>query len=200
MPKLIIILASYILGSIPFGYVIPYYIKKIDIRNFGSGNIGATNVFRVVGKGWGIFVFVLDFLKGFLPVFIASILVPQAPDYIFISIPILAVCGHNWSIFMKFKGGKGVATSLGGVSGLSLVFPDLGVILILAVFSWIAIFLIFKYVSFASILASFIFFVLSLFFSQPLGIKLISFLLFIFILVRHKSNMKRLLNRKENHF
>jgi len=199
MLKLTLLILSYISGSIPFGFLIARWVKKIDIRNFGSGNIGATNVFRVVGRSWGVFVFTLDFLKGFLPLLIANSLLVQPSDYIFILIASLAVCGHNWTLFLKFKGGKGVATSLGAVTGLSLVFPNLGIVLILAVSSWIIVFLISKYVSLASILASFVFLILSLF-SQPFSVKIASFLLFLFIGIRHKTNIVRLIKKKEHQF
>lgn len=198
MLRLILLIASYLLGSIPFGFLIARGAKGIDIRHFGSGNIGATNVFRVVGKAWGILVFILDFLKGFLPLLAVKIFIPQAPNYIFILAAFLAVGGHNWTPFLKFKGGKGVATSFGAVSGLSLIFPKLGMILILTICSWVIFFLIFRYVSLASIIASFTFFMFSLIFSQPGEIKIASFFLFIFIIIRHYKNIKRLIDKKEH--
>ncbi|MBP7088675.1 MAG: glycerol-3-phosphate acyltransferase, partial [Candidatus Omnitrophica bacterium] len=93
---LIPILTSFFLGSIPFGFLCVYAVKKIDIRNFGSSNIGATNVTRVLGRQWGIFVFILDFLKGFLAPLLVKIFVKDASNFLFIIASIVAVCGHNW--------------------------------------------------------------------------------------------------------
>ena len=198
-----LLIVSYFIGSIPFGFLLAWWVKKIDIRNFGSGNIGATNVFRVVGGGWGILVFILDFLKGFFPLFLVRLYSAPSPKYIYIIaalVAVCAVCGHNWSIFLKFRGGKGVATSLGVIVGLSLIFPKLWIVLALSFSVWIAVFLICRYVSLASILSALSFFILSLTFVLPKEMKVLSFLLFIFILVRHKKNIKRLLNREEKRF
>ncbi|MEI8348781.1 MAG: glycerol-3-phosphate 1-O-acyltransferase PlsY [Candidatus Omnitrophota bacterium] len=191
---------SYLLGSIPFGLVIAYLVKKIDIRKFGSGNIGATNVVRVVGKSWGIFVFVLDFLKGFLPVILAKLFLATAHTYIYILIGLCAVCGHNWPIFLKFKGGKGVATTLGVVCGLSVIFPILWIVLLLSVSIWAIVFFIFRYVSLASILLAVSLCVFSFLFPLPSAIKWFLSVVAVFILIRHKKNIKNLLDKKEHRF
>ena len=163
MPKLAFPVLSYFLGSIPFGFIVAYLVKEIDIRNFGSGNIGATNVFRVVGKGWGIFVFILDFLKGFLPLVLTKFLLTSPQDnYIFVLVAVMSVCGHSWTIFLKFKGGKGVATSLGAMSGLSFIFPELRLVILLALCVWALVFLISRIVSLASLCAIVSFFIFSL--------------------------------------
>lgn len=195
-----LLIFSYFLGSIPFGFLVAYLVGKIDIRNFGSGNIGATNVFRVVGKKWGILVFIFDFLKGFFPPFLVGLLLPFSPNCIFLFASCVVVAGHNWPIFLKFKGGKGVATSLGAVSALSLVFPGLRIVLTLSLSVWAGIFLIFRLVSLASLSATAVFFVLSLFFSVPWEIKIFSFILLILILIRHKKNIKNLISKKEFRF
>jgi len=200
MLKYTLLILSYILGSIPFGYLISYAVKRIDIRNFGSGNIGATNVVRVVGKKWGILVFILDFLKGLSGPCLVAYFAGGASNFLIILAAVFAVCGHNWSIFLKFKGGKGVSTSLGAVAGLGFVFPQLWVVLATSLAVWVIIFRIFKYVSIASLAAAATLFVSSLIFSLPGEIKIFSLLLFAFIVFRHKKNIKDLLKRRENRF
>ncbi|MCK4917151.1 MAG: glycerol-3-phosphate 1-O-acyltransferase PlsY [Candidatus Omnitrophica bacterium] len=200
MLNLFFLFASYIIGSIPFGFIISLLVKNIDIRNFGSGNIGATNVFRSVGKGWGTLVFILDLLKGIIPVFLMKVYLPGSTEYLFILAAILVVCGHNWTVFLRFKGGKGVATSLGALIGLSFVFQNLGLILVLSITSWIAVFVIYRYVSLASLFAGSLFFILTLFLAKDMEIKLLSFLFSVFIWIKHKKNIKRLLEKKENRF
>jgi glycerol-3-phosphate acyltransferase PlsY len=200
MLNLALLCLSYLLGSIPFGLLVGYRVKKIDIRKFGSGNIGATNVWRVVGKRWAILVFILDFLKGFIPILIVKSFLSSPENYIFILIAICSVCGHNWSIFLKGKGGKGVAVSLGAVSGLSVVFVNLWIVVGLSILVWLIILFTFRYMSLASVSGGGAFFIFSLIFSLPGELKLLSFLLFVFILIRHKKNIKDLLKRKESRF
>jgi len=197
---ILVFLLAYILGSFPFGLWITRVIKGIDIRKFGSGNIGATNVARVVGKSWGILVFFLDFLKGFLAVIISFLLLPQNSFWIYLIVGILAVSGHNWSLFLKFKGGKGVSTTLGVISGLVIKYNSLFFPLMIGVIGWILIFLIFRIVSLASLSSAFLFFLSTLFFKLPPEIKIFSFLLFLFIVLRHKSNIIKLLKKKEFRF
>ncbi len=195
-----LLILSYLIGGIPFGFLAVYLVKKTDIRGLGSGNIGATNVTRVLGKKWGISVFVLDFLKGFIAPLIVPFFVSNPPTLLFILAIIAVVCGHNWTPFLQFKGGKGVSTSLGGIAGLSLQFSSLLILFLIAIFAWVAVFFIFKVVSLASLVSVFSFFVFSLIFSLPLEFKVFSLLLFVFILIRHKKNIKNLLKNKESHF
>ena len=195
-----LLILSYLIGGIPFGFLAVYLVKKTDIRGLGSGNIGATNVTRVLGKKWGISVFVLDFLKGFIAPLIVPFFVNNPPTFLFILAIIAVVCGHNWTPFLQFKGGKGVSTSLGGIAGLSLQFSSLLILFLIAIFAWVAVFFIFKVVSLASLVSVFSFFVFSLIFSLPLEFKVFSLLLFVFILIRHKKNIKNLLKNKESHF
>ena len=195
-----LLILSYLIGGIPFGFLAVYLVKKTDIRGLGSGNIGATNVTRVLGKKWGISVFVLDFLKGFIAPLSVPFFVSNPPTLLFILAIIAVVCGHNWTPFLQFKGGKGVSTSLGGIAGLSLQFSSLLILFLIAIFAWVAVFFIFKVVSLASLVSVFSFFVFSLIFSLPLEFKVFSLLLFVFILIRHKKNIKNLLKNKESHF
>ncbi len=106
------LIAAYLIGSCPTGYLLGKWLKGIDIREHGSGNPGATNVFRVVGRRAGIITLVVDFLKGFLPVFISLMLDPRAEAFSSL-VGLAAIAGHNWSLWLNFNGGKGVATSAG---------------------------------------------------------------------------------------
>ncbi len=199
MLKLILPIASFLLGAIPFGYLVSYFVKGVDIRKYGSGNVGATNVFRVVGEGWGILVFVLDFLKGFIVLFLTYQL-GSFGLYFLILIGVLAILGHNWTPFLQFKGGKGVATSLGVLFALSFSFSSLKMIIPAALLVWIIAFLLLRIVSAASLLASFSFLILSLLLAEIIQVKILAVLLFLFIVIRHKSNLRRILKGKENKF
>ena len=189
------ILFAYLLGSIPFGLLITRWVMKIDIREHGSRNIGATNVFRVAGKKWGILVFILDALKGYLGVKVPIILGCsfEAPFNIFYAMT--AIVGHSFPVWLRFKGGKGVATSFGAFLAVSflpciLAFGFFCVVLILG-----------KILSLASLSAAVAFPVLIFFLysSRPghswyLGISL---LLCVFIFFTHHQNVRRLLKGEE---
>lgn len=184
---------SCLLGSVPFGFLVAKS-KGVDIRTVGSGNVGATNVFRSVGKGAGILTFLLDFLKGLVPV-IAAKLIAGGNGILPLLCGIAAVAGHTWSVFLKFKGGKGVATSAGLLCG---VIPGaLGAALLV----WIAVFLVSRYVSLASVLAAAALGIMVWFLPDVvLCAKIIVTLLAIAVIVRHKANMHRLANGKELRF
>jgi len=199
MMSAVLLLFSYLIGSIPFGMIVAYCVKRIDIRNYGSGNIGATNVLRVLGRRWGVTVFILDFLKGLIPLAVAKA-VGGFPTLVVIMAATAVVCGHNWTIFLKFKGGKGVATSVGAICGLSLSFPFLSLALLAAVIVWILFFFILRYVSVASLASAVAFFVAALCFALPLEIKIFAGLLFVLVVIRHKKNIINLLAKKENRF
>ncbi len=137
---------AYLLASVPFGYLIGW-MRGVDVRKHGSGNIGATNVYRTVGKPWGLLAFACDFLKGLLPVLAAKQWFPEYP-----SLPVAAgaaaVCGHMYTVFMKFKGGKGVATGFGMLLGLAPL-------LVLCAFGLFAVLVAaFRYISLGSICAA----------------------------------------------
>jgi glycerol-3-phosphate acyltransferase PlsY len=191
------------LGSIPTAYIFARLIKGIDIRKVGSGNVGATNAFRVLGRGWGITILSLDILKGFLPVvllggFFAKQLDLNQAQNIFIAIGLACIAGHNWTIFLKFKGGKGVATTLGVLLGLALKIPGLNIILGLTILIWFVSFFIVRIISLSSVLAALSFPLLTIFFRQSKVIISLGVLLSVFIILRHKSNIKRLLEGKES--
>ncbi|MDE1889658.1 MAG: glycerol-3-phosphate 1-O-acyltransferase PlsY [Planctomycetota bacterium] len=189
---------SYFIGSIPFGFLITKIVKGVDIRQIGSGNPGATNVSRVLGKPYGILVFFLDMLKGFLPVFTFDLLSGShghSPSLILCGMGV--ICGHTFPISLGFKGGKAAATGCG-------VFLWLAPIpLLISVAVWLITISISRYISLGSIISSIIL-VTSLIllgkdpFGQGLYVTLFSVFMAILIIIRHKSNIKRLLNGTEN--
>jgi len=184
--------SSYFAGAIPFGFIVGK-IKGIDIRKYGSKNIGATNVIRVVGKKEGILVFLLDFLKGFFPVYFLTKLNP----YLGIIGAFAAILGHITTPFLKFKGGKGMATGFGALLGIAPFSVLLSFVI------WIIVALLSRIVSLASIISA-VFFPIFLYVMKLSGAKEYSLPVFIFsifisvlIILRHHSNIKRLLERKE---
>ena len=181
-------IGSYFLGSIPFGYLVGK-VKGYDLRKEGSGNIGSTNVFRVVGKKEGIFVFVLDFLKGFLPVmyfFDISVLTG-------VLALIGAIIGHMTTPFLRFKGGKGVATGFGGIVAL-MPIPALS-----AFGVWIILLGITRRVSVGSLGAAISLPILYFFLSDPMNniVLYITILLAILVIFTHRKNIKKLLRGEE---
>jgi glycerol-3-phosphate acyltransferase PlsY len=196
------ILISYLIGSIPTGYIFGRLLKGIDIRKFGSGNVGATNALRVLGKPAGIAVLVLDILKGFVVVFfLGNIIVARITGIPDITTRLLlglsCICGHNWTIFLKFKGGKGVATTLGVLLGLAVKTAGIKVVFAMVIITWLVVFIITRIVSLASILSGITLPVYMFLFKQPRILIYTSTLLCIFIILRHKSNLKRLFQGKE---
>jgi glycerol-3-phosphate acyltransferase PlsY len=194
-------LAAYLLGAIPCGYLVGR-ARGVDIRTLGSGNIGATNVFRCIGKGWGIFTFVLDALKGFLPAFLFSkllVLAGVAPEGTWTSLPaivymVLAIAGHNWPVYLGFKGGKGVATSAGGLMGVAPGAAGVGLA------AWALLFVTTRYVSVASIGAALIVAAAGwwLYLSQGVMLPSVLTALCLLVVLRHKGNITRLLAGTEN--
>ncbi len=192
--SLIAIIVSYLIGSISVGYVIAKVSKGIDIREYGSGNIGTTNILRTLGLAPALLVLFLDMFKGFLAVLLANWLVGTTGIAMFSGIA--AVLGHNFPIFFSFKGGKGIATSLGVFLGLNpLVF---GIITVLG----ILIILVTRYVSLASIIGAILFPFLLWYFKGDtlLGVREIglSIVLSVMALVSHRGNIQRLLNGTES--
>ena len=186
------LLACYILGSIPIGLIIGKISRGIDIRDFGSGNIGATNVLRTLGVGWAVAVFILDTAKG-----IGSVLICQKlglGSWIVVAGGLLGICGHNFSVFLKFKGGKGVATSLGVIIGLNPI------IALITFIVWGLLVLITRYVSIASVFAALSTPLQMIFWKSmhvPIAYQILAVVACMAILLKHTSNIKRLLNRTE---
>ena len=184
---IIIVLLSYLIGSISPSYIFGR-IHHMDIRQTGSGNAGTTNTLRVLGKKIALAVFVIDFFKGFLVAFFVRKLFSM--DYALIA-AIFVVLGHIFPIFLGFKGGKGVATTLGVLYCLFLkeilICSVIGIILLV----------LFKYVSFAGLVTLFMVNILILVFNQPHKYLLYTGFLFLLISVKHKENIKRLINHTE---
>lgn len=190
----LLVFGGYFLGSVPFGYLFARAVGGVDIRTLGSGNIGATNVGREIGRGWGILVFILDVLKGFLPAYAA---LSAGGAFLGAVAGLAAIVGHNWPFFLGFRGGKGVATSCGVFLAL---FP-LGVLIALGV--WLASLALCRYVSVSSMLAA----VALLFcavtlqrepFGDGLILTMLSALAAGLSIVRHRSNIRRLVQGTED--
>jgi glycerol-3-phosphate acyltransferase PlsY len=212
---------GYLLGSIPWAYIIGRF-NGIDIRMHGSGNVGATNVLRVLGKGWGYTCFLLDFLKGAGPVLAVTLLAPN-PDaagcreccplnaYAPIMAVFATVAGHVWPVWLKFKGGKGVATAAGTLVPLAPL-PAVAALLV-----WVVAFKISRYVSLASIIAAAAL-PLAAFGMRFSGVKALNpfplvhneslcsallwvcVVLAVLVIAKHHGNIRRLLNGTENRF
>lgn len=196
---------AYLLGSIPTGYLVAKS-RGIDIRKVGSGNIGATNVFRALGKPAGIFVLFVDALKGFVACwFVGSIVYrllmgrplaePATAEYLKIVGAFLAILGHNYTCWLKFKGGKGIATSAGAVLGL------LPLTLATALGVWLVLFAITRYVSVASIGAAFVLpFAAWLVERSSSRMIVVAAIIGALAIYKHRSNIQRLRNGTENRF
>ena len=205
MPTFVLVLIeSYLLGSIPFGYLAGRF-AGVDIRKAGSGNIGATNVLRVLGKRYGYPVFVLDFLKGFGAVRIAMAIImavrPEStsPEVAGVLAAIFAVIGHSFPIWLKFRGGKGVATSAGALFGLMPLATVIGGGI------WILTFLLTRYVSLASVTTAValpIVIAIMTWLNQTDGKALFysSLCIAAVIIWRHHSNLSRLVRGTEPRF
>ncbi len=189
------IAASYFLGAVPFGLLVAR-LRGIDIRAVGSGNIGATNVFRAVGPGWGIFTLLCDILKGLVPALVfpmvvARVTAADAPSWLALACGCTAVAGHNWPVYIGFKGGKGVATTAGALVGIAPTPLGLGVLTFAVVFG------LTRYVSLGSVLASVVIPAAAwgLLFRHPENGALtpsVLTLLGIVVIAKHRANIARL--------
>ncbi len=196
MKELISITLAYTLGSIPTGLLLTRAIKGIDIREHGSKNIGATNVFRVVGKKWGIVVLLIDAFKGWLAVTLPFRLFPETfPQTFSIALAAATLAGNTFPVWLKFKGGKGIATSLGVFTGL-VPAPAL-----ITFALWSAVFALTRILSVASLAAAF-FFPVAVYFFLPRQdafqyFFIMSLFLPFFICYTHRANIRRLLKGEE---
>ncbi|MCZ8520552.1 MULTISPECIES: glycerol-3-phosphate 1-O-acyltransferase PlsY [Paenibacillus] len=185
------LLIGYLLGSISFSFLAGKLLKGIDIRQHGSGNAGATNTLRVLGKGPGIAVLLLDVLKGIAAVWLGHVL-SGGDTLIMVLAGVSVIIGHNWPVFFGFKGGKGIATTIGVMATLAFL-PSLyaGLIAIVTI-------LITRYVSLGSLLFTAF---LPLFIwgmGRSVEVLVLSLLLFVFAWVKHRTNIVKLLQGKEN--
>jgi glycerol-3-phosphate acyltransferase PlsY len=204
---IILIICSYLLGSIPFGLMIAKAHGK-DLRSIGSGNIGATNVARALGRKWAYLCFLLDVLKGLLPMLIAKPFINTFTTevsnrqvvilWLWLAVGCVAVLGHIFPIYLKFKGGKGVATSLGVALGL---WPYYTICALFSFVIWATVVLIWRYVSLASIIAS-VTFSLTLIcaiilnqnwnFADLWPLVIVACIISLMVIIRHRENIKRL--------
>ena len=194
-----ILAVAYLLGSIPFGYILVRLFRKQDIRATGSGNIGATNVVRSGAKGLGILTLLLDLLKAFAAVEIAAHFAPGMPGFpsdLAVAAGIAAVLGHVFPVWLRFKGGKGVASALGDF----IAIAPLAALCALGVF--IVVFAITRFVSLASILAAVMMPVFCMIFMPDRTPVFVGGIIFIALLViaKHHANIARLMEGKENRF
>jgi len=194
MLPVVICIAAYLLGSIPTGYIITKLFKGVDIRTAGSGNPGATNVYRTAGAAAGIATFILDLLKGFLPVIFAVMLLGNGRVLWWVLAGLCAVAGHVWTVFLGFKGGKGVATAC----GVFFALLPLGTLFALALF--LAVVFLTRYVSAGSICGAVFLPVYSWFSGEPRVLCVFATLVGALIVIRHKDNIERIINGTENKF
>ncbi|MBD1173265.1 glycerol-3-phosphate 1-O-acyltransferase PlsY [Pelagibacterales bacterium SAG-MED03] len=187
MDYLIVGIASYLMGSIPFGFILTKIFLNKDIRDIGSGNIGATNALRTGNKLIGYSTLILDVAKAIIPVIFVKI---NYPDLIYIA-SLCAFLGHVFPVWLKFKGGKGVATYVGILFSINFL---LGIIFAA---SWVIIFLMFKYSSLSSIIGSISIPIYILITDQISNATFFS-IMFILILFTHRENIKRLKNKEES--
>ncbi len=189
----IMIIVSYLLGSVSFGLLIGKWFSGIDIRQHGSGNAGATNISRVIGTGPGLIVLLLDGLKGFLPVILTLALTNEHyPSAMLVGIG--AIVGHIWPLYFGFRGGKGVATTIGVMIGISFWATLIAGLITLLVIA------ITRYVSLGSLLLVFLMPWLFLAFGKGLSVFLLSLLLMLLVFWKHRENIQRLLQGRENKF
>lgn len=202
---LLIIFAGYLAGSIPFGYLTARFVAGMDIRSEGSGNIGATNIGRVLGAKWGILVLLLDCLKGLLPVvFVPRLLLDGYDDFLRhaeVICGIATIVGHMLPVWLRFRGGKGVATAL----GVALALGSWATLAALCGF--VLTMLLFRIVSLASMVAAVTFAVVQIvtllpnpFSESQWSVATFSLLVPTLILVRHRGNISRILRGEEQRF
>ena len=184
-----VILASYLLGSLPFGLWIGQWLYGIDLRQHGSNNTGATNAYRVLGRWPALLVFLCDTAKGMACVYLGTVLLGSS--FAEVIGGIAAISGHNWSVFLGFKGGRGVATGLGVIA---LLAPKVTVIVFLV---WAIVVYLTKYVSLASIIAAALVPPLMWLFGAGNEVLLFGVAAAAFVIVRHRPNIGRLLRGEE---
>ena len=189
----LLILFSYLVGSIPTGYLIAKHVMHIDIREHGSGNPGAANVYRIVGKWAGVSTFLIDAIKGFVPVCLARVF---CPDIYVIAIVcgVVAILGHMWTIYLKFRGGKGVATSAGVFFALAPIPTTCAFI------AFVILVAIWGRISIGSIAACVVLPLVSWCMNYPLAEKIMVTAVGLLVIYKHIPNIKRLLSQKELKF
>jgi glycerol-3-phosphate acyltransferase PlsY len=186
--KFVLLILCYFIGSIPTGYLLVKKLKGIDIRTVGSGNVGATNAARILGR-WGfITVFAIDMLKGFLPVWIIGVYYPE----VVLAAAVLVVLGHTYTVFLNFKGGKGVATAVGVFLALAPV--PLGV----AAVAFGVVIYVSRMVSLSSITAAAVLAASVVLMDTSLSLKIFTVVIAAFVIYKHRTNISRIIKGEEN--
>ena len=200
--KILIVIITYLFGSIPTAYLLYKIRKGDDIRKYGSGNVGGTNVIRTLGTGWGLFIIIVDILKGFLPILIVYFIYPD--DFILLAaVAVAVVLGHVFPIYIRFKGGKAIATTFGAIIGISsLPFISeptwLRILPIFLVFGiWLLVFVISRIISLGSLIAAASIPICFYFTRYPLAIVIAGIICAILIFITHRENIKRLVRGEE---
>ena len=200
--KILIVILAYLIGSIPTAYILFKIKKGGDIRNYGSGNVGGTNVIRTMGTSWGLITIMLDVLKGFIPVLISYLMYPR--DLVLAAIvSVIAVLGHIFPVYIKFRGGKAISTSFGviiGVSALPFVSNPawmriLPIFIILG--TWGIVFAISRIVSLGSLVAAVITPVSFFITRYPWALVIAAFFYGLLTFISHRENIKRLIRGEE---
>ncbi|MBI4336193.1 MAG: glycerol-3-phosphate 1-O-acyltransferase PlsY [Candidatus Omnitrophica bacterium] len=187
---------AYLLGSIPTGYLLAMYKTKTDLRYFGSGNVGATNVLRAAGKLAALVTLIIDIMKGYLAVTLMADMLYNFRmgtnfHHFQALLSLSVVTGHNWPVFLNFKGGKGVATSAGVLLGLCPGAVMLGAVV------WVAVFAFSKIVSLSSIIGAVTIAAAAYFFDYSVTVRFITVALSGLTILRHSPNIQRLLRNQE---
>lgn len=189
--QILFIFFSYIIGAIPFGMIISRKIAGIDITRKGSGNIGATNVAREIGIKWGLLTLLLDLLKGFIPVFITKIYITGVEGFFLIIVSLAVLLGHRFSPFLRFRGGKSVATAFGIFLALSPVSA------IISLCAFIVTVYFSNYISLGSIVGAYLMPVTLSLFNQSAALIITAFFAATLILMTHSSNITRIIRGEE---
>ncbi len=200
--KILIVIITYLFGSVPTAYLLYKIRKGDDIRKYGSGNVGGTNVIRTLGTGWGLFIIIVDMLKGFLPILIVYFIYPD--DFILLAAVVVAVVlGHVFPIYIGFKGGKAIATTFGAIIGISsLPFISeptwLRILPIFLAFGiWLLVFAISRIISLGSLIAAASVPVCFYFTRYPLAIVIAGLICAILIFITLRENIKSLVRGEE---
>lgn len=189
LKTVLILILAYVIGSIPFALIIGKAVGGVDVRNYGSGNLGGTNAFRVLGWKAGISVIIADILKGMVATYLGMV---AGGETLGILAGLVAAVGHCYPLFAGFKGGKGVAVG----TGVYLVLAPQ--VVLLAALAFALTLLISRYVSLSSIIAALTLGILTLVYDMSIFLTIISWVLVVFVIYRHRSNIKRILNGTEN--
>jgi glycerol-3-phosphate acyltransferase PlsY len=185
----VLVIVAYVMGSVPFAIVIGKWFWHVDVRDHGSGNVGTTNVFRVLGRRAGTLVLIGDMAKGFIPVYLAA---HYFPTWFALIVALAALLGHMYSVFLRGGGGKGVAT------GAGIVLALVPWIFIIALCVFLVLLLTTRMVSVASMAAALTFAICTIAFHKPIWYEILAVLAALVVIYAHRSNMRRIALRCEN--